>query len=77
MNQSPYFSLNWQDALKGFVVAAITAALGIIAQSIDAGHVLPTLAELKAAGIAGLGAGVAYLLKNLFTNSGGKLAKKE
>jgi hypothetical protein len=44
--------------------------------TLDSGT-LPTLAELKQAGIVGLTAGLSYLLKNLLTNSQDELMKKE
>lgn len=65
---SSFFSLNWQDAFRGFLIAAITAVIATVGQSINAGN-LPTLAELKIAGLAGLTAGISYIIKNLFTAS--------
>jgi hypothetical protein len=44
--------------------------------TLDSGA-LPTLAELKSAGIVGLTAGISYLLKNLLTNSQGVVLKKD
>lgn len=72
--KSDIFSINWRDLGKGFVTAVITAALTAIATSIEAGH-LPTLAELKTAGLIGLVAGIAYIIKNFFTNGTGEAKK--
>lgn len=73
---SNLFNLNSQDLLKGFIVAFLSAALTGIVSTLDSG-VLPTLAELKSAGVVGLTAGLSYLLKNLLTNSQGEMLKKD
>ncbi len=72
--KSDIFSINWRDLGKGFVTALITAALTAIATSIEAGS-LPTLAALKSAGLVGLVAGIAYLIKNFLTNGTGEAVK--
>ena len=76
MNTSPFLKLNLRDLVNGLVVAFLTAGLTSIIQILDAGQ-LPTLAELKTGAIAGLVASLAYLLKNLVTNSQGEMATKE
>lgn len=73
---SNLFNLNSQDLLKGFIVAFLSAALTGIVSTLDSG-VLPTLSELKSAGVVGLTAGLSYLLKNLLTNSQGQILKKD
>jgi len=73
---SNFLNLNSQDLLKGFIVAFLSAALTGIVTTLDLG-VLPTLTELKSAGIVGLTAGISYLLKNLLTNSQGVVLKKD
>jgi len=70
------FSIQWQDALKGFITAAITAALGIVYNIIGEGR-MPVGSEWKSIGITALGAGLAYLVKNFFSNSDGQFAKGE
>jgi biotin transporter BioY len=72
---STIFTINWADLGKGALVAAITAALAIIGQSIEAGQ-LPTSAQLKVAGLAGLTAGIGYIIKNFLTGSDGKFLTK-
>jgi len=62
------FSLNWADIGKGLLVTFLTIFLGTIGQSIEAGA-LPTIAQIKVAALAGLTAGIAYLIKQFFTNS--------
>jgi len=76
MNNSPFGKLNLRDLINGLVVAFLTASLTGLVQILDSG-VLPSLAELKSAGIAGVVASLAYLLKNLVTNSQGEMAKVE
>ena len=73
---SKYLDLDIQDLIKGFIVAFLSAALTGLVTILDNGA-LPTLTELKSAGIVGLTAGLSYLLKNLLTNSKGQIAKSE
>lgn len=70
MNPSAFLSLNWRDVLKGFIVAAISAAVTGIAQTFQAGAI-PTLEQLKTAGLVGVAAGFSYLIKNFFTAPSG------
>ena len=74
--KSKFLSLDWKDALNGFIVAFLSAALTGIVTTLDLG-VLPTLSELKSAGVVGLTAGLSYLLKNLVTNSQGDILKSD
>jgi len=76
MNNSPFGKLNLRDLINGLVVAFLTASLTGLVQILDSG-VLPSLVELKSAGLAGVVASLAYLLKNLVTNSQGEMAKIE
>ncbi len=76
MSNSPFGKLNLRDLINGLVVAFLTASLTGLVQILDSG-VLPSLAELKSAGLAGVVASLAYLLKNLVTNSQGEVAKVE
>ena len=73
---SSLFSLNFKDAGKGLLVAFITAFLAGITAAINTGA-LPTLDQIKVSAIAGVTAGVAYLIKNFFTNSTGTVAATE
>lgn len=74
--KSKFLSLDTKDAINGFVVAFLSAALTAVLATLDSGT-LPTLAELKSAGIIGLTAGLSYLIKNVLTNSNGELVKAE
>jgi predicted exporter len=73
---SDLFKLNWADLGKAVLLAFITTFLGGVYAIIQTGA-FPTLAELGAAAMAGLGAALAYLVKNFFTNSQNKLAAPE
>ena len=74
--KSAFLNLNGKDLLNGFVVAFLSTALTGIIATLDSG-VLPTLVELKAAGLVGLTSGLSYLLKNLLTNSDGEILTAE
>lgn len=74
--KSKFLNLDIKDAINGFVVAFLSAALTGLMATLDSGA-LPTVAELKSAGVIGLTAGLSYLLKNILTNSNGELLKKE
>jgi len=73
---SNFLNLNVDDLVKGFIVAFLSTALTGVVATLDSGA-LPTLAELKSAGIVGLTARISYLLKNLLTNSQGVVLKKD
>ncbi len=74
--KSKFLNLNLKDAINGFIVAFLSAALTGIVTTLDSG-VLPNVAELKQAGVIGLTAGLSYLLKNFLTNSQGQVLKAE
>jgi VIT1/CCC1 family predicted Fe2+/Mn2+ transporter len=74
--KSKFLNLDVKDAINGFIVAFLSAALTGIVTTLDSG-VLPNVAELKQAGVIGLTAGLSYLLKNLVTNSKGDILKAE
>lgn len=63
------------DWIKGFTVAVLSGMLGAIIQCLDTGA-LPSLSTLKSSLIIGLSGGGAYIIKNVFTNSEGKLASE-
>jgi len=73
---SNFLNLNIDDLVKGFIVAFLSTALTGLIATLDSGA-LPTLSELKSAGVVGLTAGISYLLKNLLTNSQGVILKKD
>lgn len=73
---SKFFRLTAIDFLKGALVSALTAGLTAVSQQLDIGHI-PTSSEWKVIAISSVGAFAAYMLKNLFTNSDGKIAQGE
>jgi VIT1/CCC1 family predicted Fe2+/Mn2+ transporter len=73
---SNFLNLNIDDLVKGFIVAFLSTALTGLIATLDSG-VLPTLAEIKSAGVVGITAGLSYLLKNLLTNSQGQILKND
>jgi hypothetical protein len=74
-----FLQLGIMDWIKGFVVAAIAAIVTPLLawlQAIGAAQPAPVL-SWKAIGAAALAAGIAYLVKNLLTNSKDQLFKME
>lgn len=60
---SEKYSVNWRDALKGLVVAVITAVLSTIYAAIEQGGDLADIGWGNVAKIA-VTAGIGYILKN-------------
>jgi len=73
---STFLKLNLKDLGKGVLVAIGTAVLTAVIPLLQTGK-LPNIEELRVVGVSAIAAGLVYLLKNLFTNSDGELAKKE
>ena len=65
-------NLNIKTIVKGFFVAIISAILFSIGQMIQVGQI-----NLHTILITAISAGIAYLIKNVFTNSDGDLLKRE
>ncbi len=63
-------TIKLSDWSRGLIIAIIMAPLTIIYQSVSAGTLVFDWKAIVAAAMTG---GVAYLLKNLGTGSGGKL----
>jgi hypothetical protein len=63
--KSKLFSINWLDFARGLVVAVVTAVLSGLYNIISAGGAITVKSVIIPAVLALL----AYLLKNLFTNS--------
>jgi len=78
MKKSKFLSLSLKDLAKGFILAVLVVVITGLYGAITATppH-FPTGAEWATLGYAGLAAGIAYLLKNFFTNSDDKFLKKE
>lgn len=75
--KSAFLNLHWKDLLKGFIVAVVGAILTALYTVLEAGQLPANWDEWKPMLIGGLAAGIAYLLKNLFTNSNDELLKPE
>lgn len=71
---STFLTLNSKDFLKGLVVAVITAVITIVYTSVQAGNLN---FDWKAIGVTALSSALAYIMKNLFSNSAGELLKKD
>jgi hypothetical protein len=72
--KSLFFTLNKQDYLKGLIVAVISAVITVIYSTIQTGTL--TL-DWKAIATAALSAALAYITKNLLTNSEDKFLAKD
>jgi hypothetical protein len=69
---SEFLKLGKNDFIKGLLVASLGAALGVIEPAVVTGTIFNTVV-LISAGKTALVAGLAYLTKNLFTNSQGEI----
>jgi hypothetical protein len=73
---SKFLNLNLSDFAKGLIVAVLTVIVTGIGDIVATGG-FPTGPQLKIIGLAALSAGIAYIIKNLLTNSEGKFLAKE
>lgn len=73
MNSS-LFTLNSKDWIKGLVVAVLTAVITVVYSTIQTGTLV---LDWKAISIAGISAALAYITKNLLTNSSDQFLTKE
>lgn len=77
MKKSNFLKIGINDLLKGFLVAVITVVLTGIYQGLEAETFAFNWSFFKPILLSGLGAGIAYILKNWVTNSQGQILKKE
>ena len=63
---SNFLTLDQKDIVKGFIVAILSASLTALYNLLTAGTTIDT-AQLTSVAIAGVTAGLGYLIKNLFT----------
>jgi VIT1/CCC1 family predicted Fe2+/Mn2+ transporter len=73
---SKFLNLNLVDLGKGLIVAVITAVLTFAYEALQSGTLFAPGA-LKNIGLVAGSALLAYLIKNLFTNSTGQILKSE
>lgn len=71
---STFLNLNFNDFVKGLAVAVLTSVLTIVYDVVQTGSLT---FDWKHIGTAAITTAIAYLLKNLFTNSTGTMLKKE
>jgi hypothetical protein len=74
--KSSYLTVQQKDLIKGLVVAVLTAFLTSVGVALE-DMALPTAKEFKDCGLAALGAGIAYIIKNFLTNNNDQLLKKD
>jgi len=75
--ENKYLSLGKNDIVKGFIMAVLAAIMTAVYASIQSNELLFTWLYFKPIIINAIGAGIAYLLKNFFTNSNDQFFKKE
>ncbi len=73
---SKFLRLNEYDAIKWFIVAVVSAWLTALYNLLEMGTLMG-IAERKSVAIAWILAWLAYLIKNVFSNSLWELLKKE
>ncbi len=71
---STFLSLNTKDFIKGLLVAVLSAVVTIVYNTIQTGSLE---FDWKAIGITALTSALAYIMKNLFSNSTGGFLQKE
>lgn len=71
---STFLNLNVNDLIKGLAVAVITSVLTIVYNTLQTGSLA---FDWQAIATAALTSAIAYLMKNLLTNSEGKMLKKD
>ena len=71
---STFLNLNNKDFIKGLIVAVLSAVITIIYNTVQAGSLT---FDWKAIGLTALSSAIAYIMKNLFTNSTGSFLKKD
>ena len=72
--KSSIFTLNKADFLKGLIIAVITAVITILYNTVQVGSLS---FNWKAISTAAASAALAYIMKNLLTNSDDEFLKKE
>jgi hypothetical protein len=72
--QSTFLTLNTADFIKGLIISVLSSVLTVVYQTVEAGSLV---FDWKSIGTIALTSGLAYIMKNLFTNSTGKLFATE
>lgn len=71
---STFLTLNTKDFIKGLLVAVLSAVVTILYNTIQSGSLA---FDWKQIGVVALTSALAYIMKNLFSNSTGGFLKKE
>jgi hypothetical protein len=71
---STFLNLNSSDFIKGLIMAVLSTVITVVYQTVEAGSLV---FDWKAIGTMALTSALAYIMKNLFTNSNGKLFATE
>lgn len=71
---STFLNLNIEDLGKGLIITVLTSVLTIVYNTVSAGSLT---FDWNAIGLTALTSGLAYLMKNLLTNSEGQFLGKE
>lgn len=71
---SGFLKLQVSDFVKGFLLAVLTSIITIVSTTIEAGSLTFNWPLI---GKTALLAGLAYLMKNLFTNNKGEFASRD
>jgi hypothetical protein len=71
---SKFLNLDSTDFIKGLIMAVLSTVITVVYQTVEAGSLT---FDWKAIGTMALTSALAYIMKNLFTNSTGKLFGKE
>lgn len=74
MKNSKFLNLNTFDFIKGFLVAVLTSVITALLQMIS---LVPPIIDWKTISVIALSSALAYLLKQLATNSKGAIMQKE
>lgn len=73
MNSS-IFTINTNDLVKGLILTVLSSVLTLVYDVVNAGSLV---FDWKHIGTIALTSAIAYLLKNLLTNSAGQFLEKE
>jgi hypothetical protein len=71
---STLFNLNSTDFIKGLIMAVLSTVITVVYQTVEAGSLV---FDWKSIGTMALTSALAYIMKNLFTNSAGKFLAAE
>lgn len=75
--KSKIFGVNIRDVLYGSVVAIVSSILTALHQLLSVEPLVISWITVKPILYVGLTSGLAYVIKNIFSNSKGEFAKKE